>query len=64
MEPTKLEIEIVEKLADVWNLYLSLPREHSMETDEFCTAIHHCQNMIAARPTYRYLKRKWLSEQN
>lgn len=40
-------------LAGVWNEFLKLPVEHPMERDEFCRAIHACQNMILARPGRR-----------
>ena len=58
MRLTEDEERILEKLADVWNLYISLPEQHTMEQDEFCRAIHTLQNMVASRPTYRHLSEK------
>lgn len=52
------EQKIAQLLGDAWNLYLTLPVEHPMGRDEFCRAIHHCQNMVLARPAIRVLARK------
>ena len=43
------EIRITEMLGRVWNEYLMLPVEHPMDRDEFCRAIHVCQDMVLAR---------------
>ncbi len=55
---TSEEQKIAHLLGDAWNLYLTLPVEHPMGRDEFCRAIHHCQNMVLARPAIRTLARK------
>ncbi|MBI6798676.1 hypothetical protein [Pseudomonas syringae] len=46
---TGREAFIAGLLAGVWNEYLKLPAEHPMERDEFCRAIHACQNIVLAR---------------
>lgn len=40
---------VVGLLAGVWNEYLKLPAEHPMEQQEFCSAIHACQDKVLAR---------------
>ncbi|MPQ83795.1 hypothetical protein F0170_07245 [Pseudomonas sp. MAFF 730085] len=40
---------IASLLADAWNEYLKLPIEHPMDRDEFCRAIHVCQDKVLAR---------------
>ncbi|MEG1467446.1 MAG: hypothetical protein RR987_11710 [Hafnia sp.] len=52
------EQKVAQLLGDAWNLYLGLPVEHPMGRDEFCRAIHHCQNMVLARPAIRALAEK------
>ena len=48
-ELTDQEAKIAQMLGDVWNEYLALPIEHSMEQQEFCTAIHVCQDKVLGR---------------
>lgn len=48
-ELTDAEVRVAHLLAEVWNEYLLLPKEHPMEQQEFCTAIHACQDMVLAR---------------
>lgn len=55
---TAEEQKVAQLLGDAWNLYLALPVEHPMGKDEFCRAIHHCQNMVLARPAIRALAEK------
>lgn len=55
---TAEEQKVAQLLGDAWNLYLTLPVEHPMGRDEFCRAIHHCQNMVLARPAIRALAEK------
>lgn len=50
---TEHEALIVGMLAGVWNEYLKLPVEHPMDREEFCRAIHACQDKILARPGRR-----------
>ncbi len=53
MEPA--ERKLVEMLADTYNAFCALPREHSMEVEEFAHHIHELQHLVAARPTWRAL---------
>lgn len=46
---TDREQFVVGLLAGVWNEYLKLPAEHPMERQEFCSAIHACQDKVLAR---------------
>ena len=48
-ELTDQEARVAQMLGEVWNEYLKLPKEHPMEQQEFCTAIHACQDMVLAR---------------
>lgn len=48
-ELTDAEARIAQLLGQVWNEYLLLPKEHPMEQQEFCTAIHACQDMVLSR---------------
>jgi hypothetical protein len=52
---TTSEENILAMLAEVWNKFLKLPTEHPMEHQEFCSAIHVCQNMVLSRETRRDL---------
>ncbi len=47
------ERAIVLALTEIWRKFAELPVLYSMETDEFCRAIHLGQQIIAARPTIR-----------
>ena len=58
MAMTDNEREIVEKLGEVWNLFLKLPVEHPTANLEFSAGIHVLQNHVAARPALRDLNRK------
>jgi len=46
---TKQE-EALKKLAEAWNLFQEIPKEekHVCDPDEFCKAIHVCQNILYA----------------
>ena len=48
-ELTEHEAKVAQMLCDVWNEYVKLPVEHPMERQEFCTAIHACQDKILGR---------------
>lgn len=52
------EHRLAQMLGDIWNEYLKLPVEHPCERDEFCKAIHACQDMILARPSVRAISRE------
>ncbi|ARA83755.1 hypothetical protein PLA107_005695 [Pseudomonas amygdali pv. lachrymans str. M301315] len=53
--PTEQEAAIARLLGEAWNAYLTLPVEHPMDQQEFCTAIHRCQDMVLARSGRRSL---------
>lgn len=53
---TKEEIQIIELLGKVWNLFLELPSEHDSDNREFEYGIHILQRQIMARPTRRNMK--------
>ncbi|KGU84841.1 hypothetical protein [Pseudomonas mediterranea] len=55
VEPTYQEVKVVKLLAEAWNEYLKLPVEHPMEQEEFCTAVHACQEKVLARSGRRYM---------
>lgn len=55
---TEEEREIVEKLGDVWNLFLKLPTEHPTANLEFSAGIHVLQSHVAARPALRDINGK------
>lgn len=55
-EVTEKEYQIARMLGDVWNLFLELPKEHPMQDQEFCTAIHRCQDMVLSRAGTRAVK--------
>jgi hypothetical protein len=52
------ETEILNLLADAWNVFVHLPVEHSDDITEFRQGIHAMQNTILARPTRRTLMEK------
>lgn len=49
------ERALLSDIAVAWNRFLSLPRQHQDETDEFRHAIHALQVMVMARPVERAL---------
>ncbi|MCQ2994031.1 hypothetical protein NLO95_07870 [Pseudomonas syringae] len=49
IEVTDREAFVVGLLAGIWNEYLKLPEEHPTERQEFCSAIHACQDKVLAR---------------
>lgn len=55
-EVTEQEYQIARMLGDVWNLFLELPKEHPMQNQEFCTAIHRCQDIVLSRAGVRGVK--------
>lgn len=55
-EVTEQEYMIARMLGDVWNLFLKLPNEHPMQNQEFCTAIHRCQDIVLSRAGIRAIK--------
>ena len=55
-ELTDQEAKVAQMLGEAWNEYLKLPVEHPMGQEEFCSAIHACQNIVLARCGVRALK--------
>lgn len=55
---TEQEAKVVGLLAEAWNEFMKLPAEHPMEQQEFCTAIHGCQDKILARGGRRAINAK------
>lgn len=49
---------VAQMIGDAWNAYLLLPVEHPCDKEEFCRAIHACQNIILSRPAVRALSTK------
>jgi hypothetical protein len=50
---TDKEREVVMLVGRVWDLFSTLPPQHSMEKDEFCRAVHVCQQIVLCRPVVR-----------
>ena len=59
---TDEERAIVEKLGEVWELFLALPIEHPMARTEFCSGIHVLQRQVASRPAFRNLNKEGKNE--
>lgn len=55
---TEDEAALARLLGEAWSAYLALPVEHPMDRQEFCTAIHRCQDMVLARCGRRELNSK------
>lgn len=52
---TAKEKEIAELLGEAWNKFLLLPKEHPMQDQEFCAAIHAAQDQVLMRVGRRSL---------
>ena len=50
---TDEEIELIDKLAEVWNGFLELPILHPMDQQEMCRIIHAAQEKIMSRMAWR-----------
>lgn len=50
---TQEEREVLDRLADVWELFLKLPVQHPMHQQEFGMTMHQLQRLIMSRPTAR-----------
>lgn len=46
---TVQEIKVLDHLATAWNEYIKLPKQHNMEVNEMCSAIHRCQDLVLIR---------------
>lgn len=57
-EVTETEYQIARMLGDAWNLFCQLPKEHPMQDQEFCSAIHKCQDMVLSRAGIRAIKER------
>lgn len=55
---TEQEARVIGLLAEAWNEFLKLPQEHPMAQQEFCTAIHGCQDKVLARGGRRAINSK------
>lgn len=55
-ELTEQEARVARLLGDLWNEYLQLPVEHPMEREEFCKAVHVCQDIVLSRCGRRALQ--------
>lgn len=44
---------VIDRLADAWNKFLTLPEVHSADKTEFMAHIHAAQNIIMSRPVIR-----------
>lgn len=52
---TDPERQIVELMAQVWDLFLELPIQHPMHQTEMAMAIHLVQRIVLVRPVERAL---------
>lgn len=52
------EIDVAEKLGDVWNHFLNLPVQHNSDREEFMRAIHAAQNIVLSRAARRKLNER------
>lgn len=50
---TEQEKEIIDLLANAWNLFLKLPNHHPMDKQEFASYTHALQEKIMAREAVR-----------
>lgn len=57
-EVTEQEYLIARLLGDAWDMFLKLPKEHSMQDAEFCSAIHRCQELVLSRAGIRAIKER------
>lgn len=57
---TKEELEIGDFLAEAYNKYMELPRQHPNDQSEFVAAVHRLQHLVLYRPGYRQLRNQEL----
>ena len=55
---TDEELELIEKLADVWNTFVELPVVHPDHNEEFRYGIHQLQRIVMCRPVREFLRTK------
>lgn len=53
---TAKESQIVDDLADIWNKFLELPKEHPSEHQDFADGVHVLQRLVFARAGRRSFK--------
>lgn len=53
MKMTKEEQEIIDKLADAYNLFIELSIIHSRHQEEFMHKIHDAQRIVLCRPALK-----------
>jgi len=47
------EKEVLNKLAEAFNMFSNLPIQHPMDIQEFCSKIHDLQRIVMAREAIR-----------
>lgn len=52
---SEAEKAVALKLAEAWNLFMTLPVEHADDVDEFRRAIHAAQAKVLMRPGRRQI---------
>lgn len=57
---TKAERKAIAALAEAWNQFNSLARQHDDDTAEFRHHLHACQRIVMSRPAFRDLQ-NWKS---
>ena len=53
---TPEERDLIDNLADAYNAFCQLPREHPSEVEEFAGGIHVLQHLVASRSAWRSLR--------
>ena len=43
------ELEVLQKLAEAWNLYIQLPKRSIDDNTDFITGIHNLERIVMAR---------------
>lgn len=55
MELSYEERHIVDRLGEIWNLFVALPVEHANDLPEFCRIIHEAQEKVLSRSGRRQM---------
>lgn len=50
----KQEEKVLKMLADIWNEFIKLDKQHPDEQRDFCDGMHKCQSVIGMRFARRY----------
>jgi len=56
------EQEVMELAVACWNKYKKLPEQHPTDINEFCTAIHIIQYLLAIRIVQRLYPDGWFTK--